>query len=76
MVDDLLGDLFDRDGGRREPGERRGLRGFLGRLLGGGADDDGRTTARRHDDDEDDRAATGRRDDYRRRDRDDPFDRD
>lgn len=56
MLDDLLGDLFERDGRRREPGERRGLRGFLGRLFDGGEDDD-------------ERHAPARRSEHRRRDR-------
>jgi hypothetical protein len=64
VLDDLLGDLFDRDSRRREPGEqreRRGLRGFLGRLFNGGDDDD-------------DRPPQGQRDGRRRRDHDERFD--
>jgi hypothetical protein len=62
-LDDLLGDLFERDGRRREPGERRGLRGFFGRLFDGGEDDDERQSEVGRD---------GRR--RRERDRDGAFD--
>lgn len=65
MLDELLGDIFERD--NREPRERgqqrRGLRGFLDRLLGG--DDDERDIPRDHE-------SSGRRD-HRRGNRDSSF---
>jgi hypothetical protein len=55
---DVLGDLFDRDGRRKQHGRATGLRGMIQRLLGGDRHDDHRGYSRRSyrdDDDDDDR---------------------
>jgi hypothetical protein len=67
MLDELLGDLFEREGRdpRQRGQQRRGFRGFLERLLGG--DDDERGEDRLDND------HSGRRD-HRRPDRESPLD--
>jgi hypothetical protein len=74
MLDELLDNLFDRDGRRgNDPNQprRKGLRGLLDRLraAGGDDDDDNRDGRRRDRDDDDDREYAG----GRRRDRDRDF---
>ena len=72
MFDELF-DMFDRDRGRgREPGERRGIRGFFARVFRGGDRDDGMPPG--YCDDEDDHRDEGRAASRRRRRDDDRFD--
>ena len=67
MLDELLGDLFERDQreSRQRGPERRGIRGLLDRLFGGDDED--------HRDDRHNHADTHRRD-QRRRERESPLD--